>query len=153
VGRLGLTGYRHWRQQRFLHQAADFLAKSDTASATLCLQRAVQCDPFDVKACRMYASLAEHAGSRNAIWWRRRVVELEPKAVQNRIDWAKCGLVLGDLAVAKEALQSINENGRRTGEYHKTLGSFAWALNNFDEAEVDYAEALRLDPTNSACQL
>jgi tetratricopeptide (TPR) repeat protein len=153
TGRLALSGYRHWRQHRFLSQAADFIARSDAANANLCLSRAIQCDPFDVKALRMYASQVEQAGSRNAIVWRRRVVELEPKVLQNRIDWAKSGLVLGDLAAAKDALESVDEHGRKTSEYHKAAGSLAWGLNDYPAAETHYLEALRLEPDNPATML
>ena len=152
-GLLARSGYRHWRQQHLISQATQFLARSDTPNAVLCLQRAVQSNPFDPRACRMFASLAEQAGSQNAIWWRRRVVELEPAILQNRIDWAKSGLVLGDLAAAKEALQSVDENGKKTAEYQKVTGSLAWSLNQFSEAETHYVEALRLEPTNAASQL
>src|SRR5262245_29645504 len=82
---LAPAAYRHWRQRHLIHQAREFLAKSDTANARLCLRRAVQCNPSDIEACRMFAGMAEQAGSPNAIWWRHRVVELEPKALQNRI--------------------------------------------------------------------
>src|SRR5262245_6580381 len=131
AGLLSITGYKHWRQQHLTNQAAQLLSRGDTTNAILCLRRAIQCNPFDVEACRMFASLAEQAGSRNAIWWRHRVVELEPSRLQNRIDWAKSGLVLGDLAAAKEALHSIDEAGKKSSEYQKTVASLAWALNDY----------------------
>lgn len=147
------SGYRYWKQEHLVNMANAFLTRSDTANAILCLQRALQSNPSNVEACRMFASLAEKAGSRNAIWWRRRVVELEPKELQNRVDWAKSALVLGDLAAANEALASIDEKGRQTAEYHKAVGSLAWAQNKYAESEAQYVEALRLEPTNSASQL
>ncbi len=150
---LGRSGYRHWRQKHLVKEAAGFMAKSDTTNAMLCLQRALQLNPGDLPACRMFAELAERAGSRNGIWWRRRVVELEPLAMQNRMDLAKTALVLGDLGQAKEVLASIDAAGKKTAEYHKVMGSLAWAQNSYSDAEMHYAEAVRLEPTNAASQL
>src|SRR5262245_36537985 len=128
---VGPYAYRHWRQAHLIRMASDFLKSDDRTSAALCLRRAGQANPFDVRACRMYATLAEQAASRNAIWWRRRVVELEPKIDQNRIDWAKTALVLGDLNSAEVALRSVGEAGKRTAEYHKVAGSLAWGRNEY----------------------
>jgi tetratricopeptide (TPR) repeat protein len=149
----GPSLYRHWRQEHLIHLANGFLGKSDQANAVLCLRRAIQSNPYDVRACRMYAVLAERAASPNAIWWRRRVVELEPKVLQNRIDWAKAALVLGDLRAAEEALGSIGEPGNRTADYHKAAGALAWARNDYTEAESHYAQALKMEPTNATIRL
>ena len=146
-------GYRQWRQRHLITLADGFLAKSDTTNAILCLRRAVECNPRDVRACRMFATLAERAGSPNAIWWRHRVVELEPKVLQNRIDWAKSALVLHDYASARNALLSIDEAGQQSAEYYKAAGSLAWAVNDYSTAETQYVEALRLEPDNPATRL
>ena len=147
------SGYRHWRQKRLVRLAGDFLAKSDTTNATLCLQRALQLNQRDLQACRMFAELAERAGSRSGIAWRRRVVDLEPDLLQNRIALAKTALVLGDFAQANDALRAIDAAGQRTAEFHKAKGSLAWALNQYSVAETEYEEAVRLEPTNAASQL
>jgi Flp pilus assembly protein TadD len=150
---VGPYAYRHWRQQHLIHLAADALKKGDRANAALSLRRAVQCNPFDVRAIRMYAALAEQSASPNAIWWRRRVVELEPKVLQNRIDLAKAALVLGDQNAAQDALRSVDEPGRRTAEYHKAAGALAWARNDYSESESQFLEASKLEPTNAAVHL
>src|SRR6185312_4891421 len=98
----------------------------DKVYAALSLRRAVQCNPLDVRALRMYAALAEQSVSPNAIWGRRRVVELEPEVLQNRIDLAKAALVLGDQNAAQDALRAIDETGKRSAEYHKAAGALAW---------------------------
>jgi len=145
--------FRQWRQRHLIKLADEFLAKSDTPNAILCLRRAVECNPWDVRAYRRFATLAERAGSPNAIWCRHRVVELEPKVLQNRIDWAKSALVLHDYASAKNALLSVDETGQKSVEYHKAAGSLAWAVNDYSAAETQYLEALRLEPDNPATKL
>jgi Tfp pilus assembly protein PilF len=150
---VGPYAYRQWRQRHLIHLAEDFLAKSDTANAILCLRRAIECNPRDVRTCRIFAALAERAGSPNAVWWRHRVAELEPKVLQNRIDWAKSALVLHDYESAKNALLSIDEAGQKSAEYQKAAGSLSWAIKDYSGAEAYYLEALRLEPDNPATSL
>jgi tetratricopeptide (TPR) repeat protein len=151
-----LTGpyvYRHWRQEHLIHLANDFVAKGDQVNAALCLRRAVQSNPFDVRACRLYAALAERAASRNSVWWRQRVAELEPNVLQNQIDWAKAALAFGDLGAAQHAVDSVTGAGKKTAEYHKAAGALAWARNDFAQAETHYLEALKLEPDNATIRL
>lgn len=149
----GRIGYRCWKQEHLIRQARYFLSQSDPTNAVLCLQQAVQSNPSNVEACRLFADLAETARSRNAIFWRRRVVELEPAPAQNRIDLARTSLLMGDFATANEALASVNEAGKKTAAYHKMAAALAWALNQFPEAEVHYQEAARLEPENLVSQI
>ncbi len=150
---VGPYAYRHWRQEHLIRLADDSLKTGDRTNAALCLRRAVQCNPFDVRALRMYAVLAEQAASPNALWWRRRVVELEPRVQQNRIDLAKTALVLGDRNAAQDALRSVDEPGKQTAEYRKAAGALAWARNDYSEAESQFFEASKLEPTNGAVHL
>src|SRR5215470_4594330 len=133
------AGYPLWKQEHLVNQANFFLSKSDSTNAILCLQQALQSNPSNVKACQLFATMAEKAGSRNAIYWRRRVVELEPRVMEHRIDWAKTALVMGDLATAKEALMSVDAPARKSAEYYKALGALAWGLNQYPEAETSFA--------------
>jgi Flp pilus assembly protein TadD len=60
---------------------------------------------------------------------------------------------MGDLATAKEALLSAGETGRSNAEYFKALGSLAWGLNQYTDAETNFAEAVRLEPNNPVSQM
>ena len=147
------ASYRIWKRRHLVQQADYFLSKADTTNAILCLQQALQSNPSDVKVCQLFANMAEKAGSRNAVYWRRKVVELEPKIMQYRIEWAKTALVMGDFVTAKEALLSVDENARKNADYYKTLGALAWGLNHYAEAETNFAEALVYEPTNPVSQM
>jgi cytochrome c-type biogenesis protein CcmH/NrfG len=149
----GRKGYRYWKQEHLVAQARYFLSKSDTTNAMICLQQAVRSNPNDLAACRLFAEMAEAAHSRNAVFWRRRIAELEPNLSQNQIDWAKAALVIGDLAGANEALLSVNAQSKKTAEYYKTVGSLAWALHHYPEAETNFVEASKLEPDNPVSQL
>jgi Flp pilus assembly protein TadD len=150
---LARIGYRTWKQNHLLDQANRFVAKSDTTNAVLCLQQALVVNPSNLKACQLFASMAEKAGSRNAIFWRRRVVELEPNVTPYRIDLAKTALVMGDLTTAKEALLSVGPVGKQNPDYYKALGSLAWGQNQYPEAETNFAQAVKLEPDNPVSQM
>jgi tetratricopeptide (TPR) repeat protein len=145
----GRIGYRSWKQEHLLRQARYFLSQSDPTNAVLCLQQAVQSDPSNVEACRMFAAMAELAGSRNVLFWRRRVLELEPGVFRNHIELAHTALRFQDAATAKEALGSVNPADRKTADYCKLAAGLAFLQKQYVEAETNYLEALRLEPTNS----
>ncbi|HEX4644309.1 MAG TPA: hypothetical protein VH598_01745, partial [Verrucomicrobiae bacterium] len=149
----GRIGYRAWKQEHLIREARYFLSQSDPANAVLCLQQAVQSNPSNIEACRMFANLAEMARSRNAIFWRQRVAELEPKNFQNQIDLAKTCLMMVDFGTAGEALTAVDNAGQKTAGYHKVAAALAWSLNQYPEAENHYLEAMRLEPTNLVSQI
>ncbi len=150
---LGRLGYHDWQDECLVRQARRFLSQSDLMNAALCLQKAVGSNPKNVEACRMFADLAESGHSRNAVFWRRRVAELEPGVAQDKFAWAKTAIMAGDLASANQALAAVDAAGRTTAEFHKTLAALAWALNQFSEAETNFQEAVRLEPTNLVSRL
>src|SRR5512135_1289796 len=77
-------GYISWRQHQLVKQARVFLGKSDARNALLCLQRSLRSKPTDVEACRLMAELMEAGRSPSALLWRSRVVELDPKSLNDR---------------------------------------------------------------------
>ncbi len=149
----GVRGYKSWRQTRLIQQARIYLAKADGPNAVLCLQQAVRSNPSDVEACKLFASLAELAQSPNAIFWRQRVAQLEPKVADHYLDWARTALALSDLTAANEALMAVPTEAKGGAEYHKLVAALAWGLKQFPEAELHYVESLRLEPENLTSHL
>jgi tetratricopeptide (TPR) repeat protein len=145
---IGYRSYRLWRHRRLLQQARQSLAASDVRSALLCLQRAVRSDPFDAEAWRMLADFAEENRLAIAPFWRERVVELEPTSLTNRLLWARSALTMGDTALARKALDSVDEAGKRTAAYHKTAGAIAVAKGQLADAEWHFREASLFEPHN-----
>src|SRR5262245_31478231 len=70
--------YRTWKHEHLLRQAKTFLEASDMRNAAICLRKALLSDPSSVEAAQLMARLAEAGGSREAVNWRARLVELEP---------------------------------------------------------------------------
>jgi len=147
----GYGGYREYiatRQARLVSQARQYLAKSNTKTALLCLRRALGYNPNYVDASRAMAELTEKLSSPAALLWRSRVVELNPKSAPDRFALAQTALLFRDYLSATNALEGVSKAGRNSFEYHNLAGSVAAALHWLPEAQTHFSEAARLEPTN-----
>lgn len=156
VGLLGWGGYRglvNWQQGQLVRQARAFLQKGDYRSAALSARQALQINVANLEACRIIAEMAELAGSTDAIYWRRRIVELEPSVSANRLEWARTALRFGEAETADRALLSIDAAGRETAAYHAVTAGLALTLKQPRLAESHFAEAVKRDPSNARYHL
>jgi Flp pilus assembly protein TadD len=149
----GYHKYVSLRQERLIKQARHYLAQSDTARAQLCLQSALGHNPKDLEACRLMARLAETSRSPSALSWRARVVELNPRSLDDRLDLAQTAMMLRDFASATSALEGVLPEDKKTAAYHNIAGAAAAADNQLAQAETHFLEAARLEPTNMSLQL
>jgi cytochrome c-type biogenesis protein CcmH/NrfG len=152
----GFAGYRSfhiWKQKHLVTMARQFVAKADGANAVLCLRQALQSNPNNLEACRMMADFAEATRSPQAVTWRSRVVELEPDSLPNRLALARTATGVGNLALAQKALDGVDDDDKETAVYQTMAGAVDLAAKNFSDAEVHFAEAARLQPTNAVSQL
>ena len=152
-GYAAYRGYKHVRQVRLVKQARAYLEKSNTRKALLCVQRALGYNSRDVEACRLMAQLTEAARSPSALLWRSRVVELNPRSVEDRLALTQTALSLRDYASATNALEGVDAAGKKTAGYHNIAGAVAAAANQPAQAEAHFLEAVRLEPLNAAPQL
>jgi tetratricopeptide (TPR) repeat protein len=141
------------RQNRLLKQARTFLDKADARKAGLCLQRVLGTDPRNVEACRLMAELNEAMRSPGALFWRSRVVELNPRSMDDRLALAQTAMMLRDYAMATNALEGVDASGKKTAAYHNVAGAVASTVNQLPQAEAHFLEATRLEPTNAIPQL
>lgn len=152
----GFPGYRSyyiWKQKHLIAMASEFIAKSDSANAMLCLRQALQSNPNNLEACRMMADFSESARSPQALLWRSRVVDLEPDSFSNRLALARTAVALGDAAIAQKALEGVNEQDRNTAVYQNLAAAADVAAGRLSEAEAHFSEAARLEPDDPVCQL
>ena len=149
----GYKGYRHIRQVSLIKQAKAYLEKSEERKALLCLQRALNINNRDVEAARLMAQIAEATRSPAALIWRSRVVEISPKSTDDRLILARTALVFRDISAATNALEGIDEPGKKTAEYHNIAGAVAAAANQTTEAISHFTEASRLNPGELAPKL
>ena len=154
LGLLILAGYEAYlknvstREARLVRQARNYLAKSNTKTALLCLRRALNYNTNCVDACRAMADLNEKIGTPSALLWRSRVVELNPKSVPDRFALVRTAIMFRDYLSATNALDGVSYEERNTPEYHNLAGSAAAALHWLAQAETHFSEAARLEPTN-----
>ncbi len=156
VGTLGWFGrkaYKTATERRLIAQAQRYLAQKDYHEVAICLRRALQISPLSVDASRLNADFLEAAGVPAALSWRIRTAQLKPAEMEYRLAWARTALKIHDLKSANDALSGIASSNKSTATYHKLGGALAWEMHNSAEAEKQYTEALRLEPTNAAITL
>jgi tetratricopeptide (TPR) repeat protein len=138
---------------RLLAQSRHYFALKDFPNVELCLHRALQLNPFNVAANKAVAELLEARGSRLALEWRKRVVQLDPADPTNRLALAETALKVRDLSSAARALRELTGSATNSAAFHKLAGALAWAEGRNEDAERYYTEALRLEPTNLLSRL
>jgi len=143
----GYAGYRAYlsvRQAHLIKQAQHYLTQSDARKALLCLQRVLRSNPRNVEACRLMAGLSEAERSPGALVWRSRVVELNPRSLDDRLALVQSAMMFRDYMDATNALEGVDPAGRKTAAYHNIAGAVAAAANQRAEAEAHFLEAARL---------
>ncbi len=152
-GYAGYRGYLAQRQVRLIKQAQMHLAKPDPKKAMLCLQRVLRSDPRNVEACRLMAAIHEASRSPETLLWRNRVVELNPRSVDDRLALAQSAILFGDPASATNTLEAVDAAAKKTAAYHNIAGEIYSMVNQASQAEFHFLEAARLEPTNQFPQL
>jgi predicted Zn-dependent protease len=147
-GWFGRKAYKRVTERRLIAQARQYIEKKDWRNAGLSLQRALQVNPMSADASELLADLLETQGVPAELGWRIRAAQLVPAKPEYRLAWAKTAIKAGDLTSAKAALDGLHAKEKTTLEYHKLAGALAWAEKDAAEAEHQYSEALRLDPSS-----
>lgn len=153
AGWAGRKAYLKATMHRLLADAARYLEKQDLKDASLCLREASRLNPLNVTLNKLMADMLEEAGSPAALGWRIRAAQLQTNNVAYRFAWAQTALKINDFSSAAQALRGVDEKYRSTAEFHKLCGALAWNLHNPMEAQKEYSEALRLEPTNQIVSL
>ena len=153
AGWFGRKAYKKATEHRLIAEANKYLEKQDFRNAGLCLQRALQINPLNIEINKLTADMLEEAGAPGALSWRIRTAQLQTNNVEYRFAWAQTALKVNDLPSAIQALRGIDEKSRSTAQFHKLAGALAWNLHDIPDAEKEYSEALRLEPTNLAVVL
>jgi hypothetical protein len=149
----GRPAYRHYQERRALQQARQFLAKGDWRNASVSARQAIQLHPANLEACRIMADLAEAAHSVQALDWRRRVAELAP-TLENKLLLAAIALRSQGppFPLASQMLEDLRQPAQDVASYHLLLAERALKLNQPAEAEAQFVDASRLEPTNELHQ-
>ena len=143
----GLPRYRHYTEQKYALQAQRFISKGDAPRAMLRARQVFSLNPNNPVALRIFADLADYFGSPYALYWRQRLVLLNPDPT-NRLALARTALRAEafPFPIATKALNEIAPASRQSSAYHLVAGALAVKLSNLQAAEQHYAEALKLNP-------
>ena len=148
----GSRFYYSWQERHVLRRAAAYLSGGDIRAAGLSARRAYQLNPESVPAARMLGQIAEAAGERAALEWRRRAVQLDPGSVEDQIALARCALQFQDLAAAERALAAVND-AAKSAPYHAVAAQLAEARRQPGEAREHWIQAAQFDPNNKTYQV
>ena len=152
-GYVGLRAYRSWKQTHLLSLAQQFAGKADFRNAVLSLGEVLRANPRNIEACRLMAAMAETNNSPETVFWRSRVLELDPNSTEDRLALVRAALVRGDLLTATNALGGVPDAATNTLNYQMLAGLIAVSTRQIPQAEEHFLEASRLDPTNLVPQL
>ena len=145
--RYGQPRFQQYREQRYATQAQQFFDKGDFARAMLRVRQVLSGNPTNLTAMGIIAELADRAGSPHALYWRQRMVVLNPNST-NRLALAKTSLRAEafPFPAATKSLSEIEPLSRQSSTYHLVAGALAIRQSNLKLAEEHYAEALKLNP-------
>jgi cytochrome c-type biogenesis protein CcmH/NrfG len=145
---VGFKQFRAWQQRRLIAEANGLVAQGDYRRASLDARRLLQINPESADACRIMARLSEKAGSRSALEWRRRVMDLGAATPNDLILLARAAVRFDDRGTADVAISKLPESAKTSAEYHALLADIAFAQRDGVEMERQLSEAARLEPTN-----
>jgi cytochrome c-type biogenesis protein CcmH/NrfG len=147
-GAVGYKQFRAWQQRRLIAEGNALVNQGDYRRASLDARRLLQINPDSAEACRILARLSEIAGSRSALDWRRRVMELGVATPNDLILLARAAVRYDDKGTADVAIGKLPESAKQTADYHALLADIAYAQRDGIEMEHELGEAARLDPAN-----
>ncbi len=147
-GVFGLRSFRAWQERRLVAQANALVNEGDLKRASLNARRVLQLNPQNPDGCRIMARIAEKAGLRTAVEWRRRVMDLGVANVEDLILLARDGVRYEDRVTADIAIGKLPAEAKNRADYHALMADLAFAQRDGVEMERQLSEALRLEPTN-----
>lgn len=145
---IGYKQFRAWQQRRLIAEGNALVNEGNFKRASLDARRLLQINPKSAEACRIMARIAEKAGLRASLEWRRRVMDLGEATPNDLILLARAGVRFDDRAIADVAMSRLPQSARETAEYHALLADIAYAQRDGVEMEKQLSEASRLEPSN-----
>jgi Flp pilus assembly protein TadD len=149
----GIHFFHQWQERHLVRRAAGFLAGGDTKTASLSARRAFQLNPKNADAARMLAQIGARAADGSELEWRRKVVELVPRSIDDALALVRCAMRANDLATAEKTLQSLAQAAEQTPGYHAALGRLAEIRHKKGGAEQHWTRAAELAPDETAYQV
>lgn len=153
LGEKVMRRYDRWDAKRSVERAKVSFEKRDYKHAMLDARRALEVDPADVEATRIFAKSVEAVGAPGAVQWRNRLDSIIPGDAENVLAWAKDSVREGDLNTAERVLKTLKPADQVSPLYHELAASIAMGRRDTAAAESHWEEAIRLDPKEERYQL
>lgn len=142
--------YLHWKQQRALAQAKEFIEKRDAPNAQLALDVALRTIPGNPDVIRVAADMLEQGGSPQAMRFRRSVVELLPRSSEDAARLVMSCLRFRDFNAAKDALSSTPPDVSAEPPMLQAALAFAIATDNRPVADLLFEKLRETSPDSDA---
>jgi Tfp pilus assembly protein PilF len=149
----GRRGFVQWQEKRLMHQAQSAIQQGDIATASLAARAVLELKPDSLPAARIAAEIAERAGDRSALIWRRKAAQANDHSPEDVLALARTALQFNDLSTAKSAASSRPEQDRKSVGFHAVAALIAQAEKQNDKEMTEWEEAVRLSPGEKAYQL
>ncbi len=124
------------------------MEKKDYKEAALRLHKVIGPHPSNLEASVLYAEIGDRAGAREAVGLWRRVCDLpQGSSFDHLCAWATAALRFHDAPQAKKAVALMTPADKGDARYHEIAGKIAMESGARAEAEREFSEAIRLNPT------
>ncbi|CAM2973643.1 hypothetical protein [Rariglobus hedericola] len=138
-----------WRYQRAMSQAMDYAERQDYRSSMLALKRATELAPMDLATWREVSDRLAELGSPQAIVARENAVRLAPGDMTMRLALVGEALRFGQIDVAHEALDTIDEAARRDAAFHRLAAAVAMATGSEADLETHLEALVAAEPKDA----
>lgn len=145
--------YLVWKERRLVLSARVSLQKDDLPSLNAALDRVLRLNPKNVDACRLSAAALLKVGNAKALPWLRRVVDLDPGQLDDKMKLAEAAWRFKFNPEAAKWVQTMEPVAKNRADYQDLAGRVAENFGQFEAAQRYYEEATRLDPNNRAYRL
>lgn len=149
---LGARAFPGWWQDRLVKKAELYLSRGDTRGAFLSAHEALNRDPACVPALELMAQVNQRSHSPEEIFWRERLVALQPRDATRQVQLAEAALRYGETFAAKHALELIPVE-EQTFRYHQAEAELALSTGQLRLAQDHLEAANRLQPDDGGTQL
>ena len=150
----GRSVYRHLKEKHSAAQAQVFYSKGDYTNAWLSARQTWLLNSNNVQACFIMAKVSDLAHSPATLDWCLRLVKLFP-AITNQLLLADVGLRYQGppFLLTSQALGDLSASAAGLPDFHILSARLDLSLNRTADAEAQFEEVCRLEPTNQLFQL
>ena len=154
VAFLLIPGWRAHNNQKWAAQARLLLGRGYMTMAYQNAVRVWQRDNDNEDAGRVIADMLERQGGVDALYWRRKVVEIAP-SITNKLTLAATAIKFEPppCPTAARIIGEVKSNAVATVQFHVTAAQLYARNNKWPEAEAEYVSALAVEPANPETKL